>query len=231
MSDMRVLRSDERSGWSPLVEPPGEIPSGGRETSAFTSNDGAFTCGLWEREPDTWSFERPYDEVAYILQGSAEMDTAGGPTISIRAGDVLVTPNGSKGTWRITETIAKLYAIYSGGEVEDTEIRVVHDGDPVDWTALETAPGGPNPPGEEWCAWRNPDGRFSTGVWRRAPETGEMSLDYNEIAILIDGEVDVESGGCVLSVRPGDVLVTPKGSRGVWRARSPVRKFWAVHHE
>ena len=58
MGDIRVVRS---SGRSPLVDPPGEIPSGGAEISAFTSADRTFTCGLWEREPDTWSFERVWE--------------------------------------------------------------------------------------------------------------------------------------------------------------------------
>ena len=232
MSEMRVVRTNERGGWTPLVDPPGQIPSGGSEISAFTSADQTFTCGLWSRDPDTWSFERPYDEVAYILSGAAEMDTANGRTITLGAGDVLVTPNGSKGTWRITEPLTKFYAIYSGGGVDDTEVRVIHDGDPVAWTVIPTEPGDPNAPGQEWVAWRNPDGRFSTGVWRRVPETGPMELPYHELAILIEGEVDVDdTDGTTVSIGPGDVLVTPKGFRGTWRARSPVRKFWTVHHE
>jgi len=230
MSHVTLLRSSDRSGWSPLVDPPGEIPSGGVEITAFTSADGTFTCGLWEREPDTWSFERPYDEVAYIISGSAEMDTADGRTLRLGPGDVLVTPNGSKGTWRIPETLVKFYAIYSGAPVGDTGIRVVHEGDPVEWVVLETAEDDPSPPGEEWYAHRNADGRFSTGVWRRVPETGPMVLTYDELAILIEGEVDVETDdGYVVSAGPGDVLVTPDGFAATWRAKTAVRKFWAVH--
>jgi uncharacterized cupin superfamily protein len=67
--------------------------------------------GLWRREPDTWSFARPYDEVALILAGEAEIETDG-HVHTVRAGDVLVTPKGSAGTWRITETIVKFFAIY-----------------------------------------------------------------------------------------------------------------------
>lgn len=234
MSEITVMRSDDRTGWSPLVDPPGENGSGGAEIAAFTSADGAFTCGLWEREPDTWSFARPHDEVAYILSGSAELDTASGQALHLGAGDVLVTPNGSMGTWRIGETLTKFYAIRSGAPVGDpvgdTEIQVVHDGDPVEWVTLETAEGDPNPPGEEWYAYRSADGRFSTGVWRRAPETGPMELTYDEVAILIEGEVEVEAGGAKVSAGPGDVVVTPSGFTGTWRARSSVRKFWTVYH-
>jgi uncharacterized protein len=230
MSTAGVFRSADRSSWEALVDPPGEIPSGGRELTLFTSPDDRFTCGFWEREPDTWSFERPYDEVASILSGSAEMDTVDGRTLRLGPGDVLVTPKGSKGTWRIEKPLTKFFAIYAGGATGDTDVRVIHDGDSVEWVVLETAEDDPTPPGEEWYAHRNADGKFSTGAWRRAAETGPMELEYDEIVLLIEGEVDVTSAdGQVLSAGPGDVLVTPSGFVGTWQAKSAVRKFWVVH--
>lgn len=108
--DVRVVRSSEREGWRALVDPPGAMGTSGAEAGVFAS--GPFTTGLWEREPDTWSFERPYHEVALILAGEAEIETPDGSVHTVKAGDVLVTPKGSKGTWRITEKIVKFYAIY-----------------------------------------------------------------------------------------------------------------------
>jgi hypothetical protein len=67
---------------------------------------------LWEREPDTWPFERPYDEVAVILQGAADIETEDGRVLSVGPGDVFVTPKGTKGVWHIKETVVKLFAIY-----------------------------------------------------------------------------------------------------------------------
>ncbi len=231
MDGISLVGSTDRTTWTPLVDPPGQIPSGGRERSAFTSADGSFTCGFWEREPDTWSFERPYDEVAYILEGAAGIETDGG-TLEVGPGDVLVTPNGSKGTWHINQTLTKFYAIYSGATVGDTAVRVIGRDDPVEWVTLENPPGDTNPPGQEWYAWRNADGRFSTGVWKRVPETGGFELAYNEVACLIEGDIDIEQDGSdTLRAGAGDVLVTPVGSKGVWRAHTPVEKFWAVHHE
>ena len=230
MAEMFVARSSERDGWQALVDPPGEIPSAGREREIFSS--GSFTCGFWEREPDTWSFERPYDEVSYILEGRADVELPTGEVLAVSRGTVLVTPKGSKGTWKIHERVVKFYAIHSGGEVVEEPARAIREGDPVAWVALETSPDDPNPPGEEWYAFRNPSGTFSTGVWRRVPETGPMDMSYDEVAILIEGEVEVElPGGEMLSAGPGDVLASPVGSRATWRALSPVRKFWAVHRE
>jgi len=70
-------------------------------------------------------------------------------------------------------------------------------------------------------------------VWRPVPETGPLErTGFHEIALLIEGDVDIETeDGRVLQVGPGDVLVTPDGARAEWRAKTPVRKFWAVAHE
>ena len=112
MAKITVMSSAGRAGWRALVDPPGTIPSGGREREIFTSGDEAFTTGFWKREPDTWSFERPHDEIALILAGVADIDTEDGEMLRIQAGDVMVIPRGSKGTWHIRETILKFYAIH-----------------------------------------------------------------------------------------------------------------------
>ena len=108
---IQVIGSAGRDGWTALIDPPGEVPSGGAEITAYTSPDARFTTGLWEREPDTWSFERRSDEVALILSGAAEIEEPDGTIHRVGPGDVLVTPKGSSGTWRITETIVKFFAI------------------------------------------------------------------------------------------------------------------------
>jgi uncharacterized cupin superfamily protein len=114
---IRVERSGDRREWRQLVDPPGAIPSGGREADVFSTAGGALTTGLWEREPDTWSFERPYDEVALILEGDADIVTDDGRTLTIGPGDVLVTPKGSAGTWVIRERVVKFWVIYEGGQI------------------------------------------------------------------------------------------------------------------
>jgi uncharacterized cupin superfamily protein len=115
-SAITVVGSDEaaRLGWDPLVDPPGRIPSGGSESAVFSAAGGAVSTGFWRREPDTWSFERPYDEVALILEGDADIVTDDGTTLTVGPGDVLVTPKGSAGTWVIRETITKFWVIYDG---------------------------------------------------------------------------------------------------------------------
>jgi uncharacterized cupin superfamily protein len=232
-SRVTVVRSSERERWTPLVDPPGSAGTGGAETTAFTSPDGRLTVGLWIREPDTWSFERSYDEVALVLEGAAEMETTDGRVLALTPGTIVVTPNGSKGTWRITEPLTKCFVIAEGGEIGDTTVRAIDAGsDDLEWTEIPVAAGDPNPPGEETVVFRTPHATASMGLWRRVPETGPMDLSgYHEIACFLEGEVDIAvEGGDVLRVGPGDVFVTPRGSKAEWRGRSAVKKFWAVYH-
>jgi uncharacterized cupin superfamily protein len=108
---IRVVRSAEDDGWQALVDPPGETGSPGAEQDLFTAGPGRLTVGLWRREPDTWSFVRPYHEVAVILSGDADIVEDDGTVHTVGPGDVLVTPKGSAGTWRIREAIVKSYTI------------------------------------------------------------------------------------------------------------------------
>jgi hypothetical protein len=114
----------------------------------------------------------------------------------------------------------------------DPSIRVIKVGQGLDWEVIPTEEDDPNPPGEEISVFRSGDEKFVFGLWKRVPETGPMDLPYHEIAVIIEGEVEVtEPGGAVHRVGPGDVLITPKGSKATWKALSPVKKFWAVYKE
>lgn len=117
---------------------------------------------------------------------------------------------------------------------EDRRIRVIRaiEHETLPWEQIPTEPGDPNPPGEEVVSFRAADGRFSFGLWRRVPETGPMEPPYHEIAVIVEGEVEIlEEDGTIHRAGPGDVLITPKGSRATWKALSPVRKLWAIYKE
>ena len=114
----------------------------------------------------------------------------------------------------------------------DPTVRVITPTDELAWQIIPTDEGDPKPPGEEVVVFRSADRRFSFGLWRRAPETGSMEPPYHEIAVIIEGDVEItEPDGTVHRAGPGDVLITPKGSKAMWRALSPVKKFWAIYKE
>jgi uncharacterized cupin superfamily protein len=108
-------------------------------------------------------------------------------------------------------------------------VRVIRS-DEEQWEEVSRPEGDKAPPGEEFVAFRSNDASFSTGMWRRVPEEGPMEPPYHEIAFIVEGEVEVtDEDGTVHRAGPGDILVTPNGTKAVWRALSPVKKFWAVY--
>jgi uncharacterized cupin superfamily protein len=111
-------------------------------------------------------------------------------------------------------------------------IRVIRAVDYLAWEEVPRPEGDANPPGQEVAVFRSDDARFSMGFWRRVPEEGPMAPPYHEVALILEGEVEVTSwDGTVLHVGPGDLLITPKGTTVTWKALSPVRKLWAVYKE
>ncbi len=110
-----------------------------------------------------------------------------------------------------------------------TSISVVKPSD-VTWSEAYRGPDEKEPPGAEFTAFEA--GSFSTGFWKRDEQARLFERPYHEIAYIIEGEVEVtlEDGG-VVRAGPGDIMITPKGSKGFWRNLSPVRKFWAILDE
>ena len=110
-----------------------------------------------------------------------------------------------------------------------TTIRVVGPGD-VRWSEAARNSEETDPPGSEYTAFES--GRFSTGFWQRDVQRRPFERPYHEIAYIIEGEVEVTlEGGTVLHAGPGDILITPKGSKGFWQNLAPVKKFWAIFEE
>ena len=114
-----------------------------------------------------------------------------------------------------------------------SQVRVIRaaDHESLPWQEIPRPQGDEAPPGEEIAAFRSADGRFVVGFWRRMPEEGPMSLEDNhEIALILAGEVDVtDEDGTVHHAGPGDLLITPRGTRATWRSLSAVEKVWAVY--
>jgi len=111
------------------------------------------------------------------------------------------------------------------------QIRVIRPSD-VRWSESARNPEETDPPGSESTAATSPDEKFSVGYWQRDVQRRHFERPYHEVALILEGEVEVElEDGTVLHAGPGDILDTPKGSRGFWRSLSPTRKLWAIYEE
>jgi uncharacterized cupin superfamily protein len=112
-------------------------------------------------------------------------------------------------------------------------ITVVKASDEPLWGAIPQADDDPRPTAYETVEHRSSDGRFAVGFWKRGPEEGVMELtEFHEVMHIIEGRIEITAeDGTVFEVGPGDVVIAPQGSRGTWRALTPVRKFWAIYRE
>jgi uncharacterized cupin superfamily protein len=81
-------------------------------------------------------------------------------------------------------------------------------------------------------AARSVDEKFSFGLWRRDRQSRYFERPYHEIAYIIEGQVEItDDDGELLIAGPGDILVTPQGSKGYWKNLSPVKKVWGIYEE
>lgn len=85
---------------------------GTQEASFELWRDERTDTGFWECTPGEFVTSRDgYTEICVILAGRVELQAEGGEPIEFGPGDVLVTPSGWKGTWRVREQLRKHYTI------------------------------------------------------------------------------------------------------------------------
>jgi uncharacterized cupin superfamily protein len=111
------------------------------------------------------------------------------------------------------------------------KIRVIRPDD-VRWEPAIVGPEESDPPGRECVAAQSGDERFSCGLWQRDVQRRYFERSYHEIAYILEGEVEVtDDDGNLVTAGPGDILITPQGSKGYWKNLSPVKKFWTVYED
>ena len=117
------------------------------------------------------------------------------------------------------------------GDLSDTRIRVIK-ADEVIWEEAMAGSEEPDPPGKECTAAASMDDKFSFGLWKRDMQRRHFERSYHEVAYIIEGQVEItDDDGEVHVAGPGDILITPKGSKGYWKNLSPVKKVWGVYEE
>jgi len=225
---MRAIRSDAEHEWREVPRPEGDDTPPGEDILLFESADGKFTAGLWRRPVRQGAMTCPDHWVSIVIEGIAEVVDPDGTVHRAMSEDVLVTPRGSGGTWRCVTDVKKLWGICETDEVAPGTF-VVESGQPLIFNetpglALETAL-----PGGEAVVWRSGDGSFACGLRMGSLWEDRMAPAHDEIAYLLEGDVEVESEREVLKVEPGDLLITPAGAEAVWRCLSTVRKFWVTY--
>jgi uncharacterized cupin superfamily protein len=117
------------------------------------------------------------------------------------------------------------------GDLSDSRIRVIK-ADDVIWEEAMANPEETDPPGREYTAAMSADDRFSFGLWQRDAQRRHFERPYHEVAYIIEGQVEVtDDEGELFVAGPGDILITPKGSKGFWKNLTPVKKVWGIYEE
>ncbi|ANY89239.1 MULTISPECIES: cupin domain-containing protein [Pseudomonas] len=73
-------------------------------------NDGVET-GIWECTPGRWRRQIVQQEFCHFIKGRCTFTPDGGEPLLIEAGDAVMLPANSTGTWDIQETVRKTYVL------------------------------------------------------------------------------------------------------------------------
>ncbi|MBQ1099779.1 cupin domain-containing protein [Streptomyces sp. b94] len=95
---------------------PAQIVSGTPEVTGkvvWRSADGRQERGIWQITPGVVT-DTEADEVFVVLSGSATVEVAGGPTLTVGPGDLAVLREGDRTTWTVHETLRKAYSVNLG---------------------------------------------------------------------------------------------------------------------
>jgi uncharacterized protein len=77
-------------------------------------NDERVEIGVWACTPGEFpSVKDGISESMHILAGAGVLRGEDGTETTLAPGTVVVTPDGWRGTWTITETVRKLYTIWT----------------------------------------------------------------------------------------------------------------------
>ena len=98
--------------WEESMVFPEEKDPPGKEFTALQTGDERFSCGIWQRDVQRRYFERPYHEVAYIIEGQVEVTDDEGDVHVAGPGDILITHKGSRGYWKNLTPVKKVWGIY-----------------------------------------------------------------------------------------------------------------------
>ena len=80
------------------------------ERTLATSADGRRETGVWEISPGV-STDVEAEETFVVISGRATVEIEDGPTLELAPGVVGAFPAGARTTWRVTETLRKVYTV------------------------------------------------------------------------------------------------------------------------
>lgn len=116
-------------------------------------------------------------------------------------------------------------------DVIDTTIRVIKPPD-ITWGDVMRYAEETDPPEQKFTVVKSMDDRCSFGLWQRNVQRRCVERACHEGAYILEGQVEAtDDDGNVHVASPGDILVTPKGSKGYRKNLGPVKQGWGISEE
>ena len=86
-----------------------------------------------------------------------------------------------------------------------------------------------DPKGSGQVAYQTSDKLISGGVWGCSPGTFELTFGWDEMSYLLEDEIIIEQEGAQpITVRPGDFLNCPKGTKSRWIVTRACKKVFVL---
>jgi uncharacterized protein len=96
---------------------------------------------------------------------------------------------------------------------------------PLETLGISTIAGSPKGSGK--VTYQTSDKLVSGGVWGCSPGTFEVTIGWDEMSYLLEGEIIIEQEGAQpITVRPGDFLMLPKGTKYRWTVKKACKKVF-----
>lgn len=113
-----LLKQTARIASLPPCPPPSRIlsatPPVTTDLEVQLDGAGGSDTGVWECTPGRFERQIAKAEVMHILSGACTFTPTDGEVVSFGAGDTVFFPQNTFGVWDVTETIRKVYVIFSG---------------------------------------------------------------------------------------------------------------------
>ena len=237
---------EDRGPFGPPLGEPLDGPMATAGLRLWQSADGWVRTGLWSCGEGRFqtAFGDDEGEFVWVVSGSLTCVEDGGPTAELAPGDAMLFPPGWTGEWRISGTLRKVLAGWTGGvagagrgvgvALDDPRIGMAEAAsmalEPQGLVPAERTADGPLAyRGRE--LWRSANGAIEAGVWEI--DAGRFGPDFGgfgELIRVVSGEVvcTPNDGGPRFVLRRGDWATFPRGWTGEWHMRAPLRKVYLI---
>lgn len=111
ISQAAKLRQEELDQLGPVKKPISSPASRLIGRKYIDERNGIDCMGIWECSPGVWERTIMQEEFAHFLTGSATFVPEDGEPVEIKAGDTVWFPPNSRGVWKITEDVRKVYVV------------------------------------------------------------------------------------------------------------------------